>query len=902
MTGDPRPAGRPVAPRSIPEGVEAELRFHLDTRTEELIARGLAPDAARAQAHREFGDLDDARRFMHETDERAETSARRRAYMREFVQDLKYGWRRLVAAPAFSATAILTLALGIGANTAIFSMVYGVLVRPLPFPEPDRLYTVYSANRSANMLHASVSPVDLDDWRGQRNVIDDIGGYWYSDGSSGVDLSGRGDPRRLAAVFITPGLLSTLGVQPVAGRLPREDELVRGGPDKIALLTYGFWQREFGGAPDAIGAAIALDGDPYSIIGVLPESLRYPTEQADLFLPYSTIPDTSIPRLRFVRLLTVVARARPGVTRENVSTEMQAITARLAAQYPQENQAWGAATVEPLAEVISGPVQDPLLVLLGAVGLVLLMACVNVTGLQLARSATRVREVAVRLALGARRERLVRQLLTESLLLAGFGGAIGLGLADVGLRGLLLLSAGELPRSGEIALDLTVVLFALAVTIVTGVLVGLVPAWRMSRGGHAQLALRHGGRSVAGSGHGRLQRGLVVAEVAFAMMLAVGAGLMARSFLALTRVDPGFKADQLIAVQFTIDTARHSPPPPAVPPPANVPQPPVWTAYYQEVIEKVRTLPGVISAAAVKDAPFRGNGERNGFTIPGQPVPAGQDSPTATVIHVSDGYFRTIGARVDGREYTPRDRFGAPFVVIVNDAFARQYFPGERAVGKRVQFGPRGDAEIIGVVDDIRQVAVSEPARPTIYIHNLQNGRVKTTIVARVAGDPLSLVPAIRNAIWSIDPAQPIAAAFTFDDAVSHALARPRLLTVLLGAFAVLGLLLGAVGLYGVLAALVSERRREIGVRLALGARPADVLSMIVRGGLALTVVGVVIGLAAAFGLSGFLASVLYGVAPTDLTTFAGTAIVLIATAAVASWLPARRAAGVDPVETLRAD
>ena len=320
MTDEPRPAGRPVAPRSIPEGVDVELRFHLDTRTEELIARGLAPDAARAQALREFGDLDDARRFMNETDERAETSARRRAYMSEFVQDLKYGWRRLVAAPAFAATAILTLALGIGANAAIFSMVYGVLVRPLPFPEPDRLYAVYSANRSANMLHASVSPVDLDDWRTQRTAIEDIGGYFFSEGSTGVDLIGRGDPRRLAAVFVTPGFFNALGVQPAQGRLPREDELVRGGPDRIALLSHEFWQREFGGAASAVGSTVTLNGVPTTVIGVLPSSLRFPTDAADVYVPYSNIPDSGIPRLRFVRVLNVIARAKPGVTREAVST------------------------------------------------------------------------------------------------------------------------------------------------------------------------------------------------------------------------------------------------------------------------------------------------------------------------------------------------------------------------------------------------------------------------------------------------------------------------------------------------------------------------------------------------------------------------------------------------------
>ncbi len=724
----------------------------------------------------------------------------------------------------------------------------------------------------------------MDDWRAGRQAIEDLGGYFYAEGSTGIDLTGRGAPRRLAAVFVTPGFFTTLGVVPLEGRLPREDELVRGGHDTIALLTHSFWMREFGGAPAIVGSTLTLNNHPYDVIGVLPSDLRFPTGDADVFVAYSTIPDSGIPRIRPVRVLNVVARAKPGVNEDGVRAEMMAITGRLGQQYP-EDRAWDAATVVPLAEVISGPVEQGLLVLFGAVGLVLLMACVNVASLQLARAAGRGREIAVRRALGARRGRLVRQLLTESLVLSAIGGAAGVGLAWLGLKGLLALSAGQLPRAAEVSLDATVVAFAVGVSLLVGLLVGLAPAWRTSRG-DVQLALRDGGRGVAGAGHPRLRRALVVAEVAVAMMLVVGAGLMGRSFLALLAVDAGFQPDHLLAVQFTISTERHS----------------AYAGFYQEVIDKVRTLPGVVSAAAVKDPPLRGNGERNGFMLPGRPVAPGEDSPTAATIHVSEGYFQTIGARVDGREFTPRDRSGAPFVVLVNEAFARQYFPGDRAVGKTLLLGRGVPIEIIGVVGDIRQVAIAEPARPTMYLHNLQNARVKTTIVARTAGEPLAMAERIRQAIWSLDPDQAITAVFTFDDAVSRALARPRLLTVLLGAFGLVGLALGAVGLYGVLAAIVGERRREIGVRLALGAQPGHVLAMVIRGGLGLAAIGVVIGLLGAFGLSRFLGAVLYGVGPTDLWTFAGMAVVLLATAAIASWIPARRAARLDPVETLRTD
>jgi predicted permease len=877
------------------DDADAELRFHIESRTAELVAGGASHDEATAQAIREFGALDETRRYLHRMDDRVDAARRRRNYMSEFRQDVTYAWRRLRAAPGFALTAILTLALGIGANTAIFSMVNAVLLRPLPFPEPDRLYAIYSANRSAAMLEASVSPNDLDDWRAQRQVIEDIGGYLYAEGSSGTNMTGRGAPRRLSVVTFTPGFFTALGVAPAQGRLPREDEMVRGGPDRVALLTHSFWMREFSGEASAVGSTLTLGGEPYTVIGVLAPDMRFPTDTADVYLPHSTIPDNAIPRLRQVRVLRVVARAREGVTEDAVREEMQTITRRLSQQYA-EDRAWDGATVIPLTNVIVGPAREGLLVLFGAVGLVLLLTCVNVAGLQLARAMGRGREVAVRLALGARRGRLVRQLLTESIVLSSVGGVIGIGLAKLALTGLLALSEGQLPRAAEVALDGSVLAFALGMSVLTGLLFGIVPAIRTARG-DAQLALGDGNRSVAGHANQRLRMVLVVSEVAFAMVLVIGAGLMGKSFLALYQVETGFKPENLLAVQFTIDTNRH--PSPNVP---NGQTPPAgnYGQYYQDVIEKVRALPGLVSVAAVKDPPFRGNGERNGFNIPGRPVPAGEDPPSATVIHVSYGYFGTIGARVDGREYTPQDRIGAPFVVIVNDAFVRRYFPGERGVGKKLLMGGRVPVEVIGVVNDIRQVAMSEPAQPTIYLHNLQNGRSKTTIVARTAGEPLTMANPIRQAIWSLDPEQAITTVFTFDDAVSRALAAPRLLVVLLTSFGLVGLVLGAVGVYGILSAVVSERRREIGVRLALGASPGRVQAMIVRRGLTLTAIGVGIGLAGAAALSTFLSTVLFGVTPMDPWTYVSMAAVLLATAAIASWLPAKNAARTDPLTSLR--
>ncbi|MEZ5316241.1 MAG: ABC transporter permease [Vicinamibacterales bacterium] len=880
---------------AIAADVDAELRFHLESRAEALEAEGLSPDAARARALGEFGDLDDARREMRRATHLTHDIRRRRDYMGDLRHDVIHALRRLRATPVFTLTALVTLALGIGANAAIFSVVNGVLLRPLPYPSPDDLYAVYTANRTSGNLEGAVSPVDADDWRANRRVIEDIGGFWYAEGSSGVNLSGRGTPRRLSSVFFTPGFLRALAVRPEAGRLPRENEMVRGGPDDVVMLTHGFWMREFGGDPSVVGSTITLEDQPFAVIGVLPPELNVPVATADVFIPYSTIPDTSIPRLRQVRVLFVVARAKPGVTIDEVRAEMNAVTGRLAAEY-QENANWDGATVRPLADVIVGTARRSLWVLFAAVGLVLLMACVNVAALQLARALGRSREMAVRLALGARRGRLVRQLLTESLVLSLAGGVLGLAVASWGLTALIGLSAGQLPRSEEIALDGAVVGFTAVLAVATGLLFGLLPAWRASDTGGAQV-LREGGRGIAGAGHRRWRRALIVTEVAVSMILVVGAGLMTRSFLALTHVDLGFRADHLLAVQFTMDPDRFGPRDPNAPAGAGS----AYALAYQDIIDRVRTLPGVVDAAAVKDPPFRGNGERNGFLLPGQTLGPTDDQPTATAIHVSEGYFRTIGARmIDGREFTSRDRGDAPFVVVVNEAFQRQFFPGARATGQVLRMGRGVPVEIVGVVNDIRQVAVAEPARPTIYLHNLQNSRVKTTIVARTAGDPLALTDAVQRAVWSVDPQQPITSVFTFDDAVSRALSQPRLLTVLLGAFGIVGLLLGAVGVYGLLAATVSEQRHEFGVRLALGARPGQVLGAVVRRGLGVTLTGVAIGLAGALGLSRFLGAVLYDVAPADPATFAATAGVLLGVAALASWLPARRAAGLDPAETLR--
>jgi len=882
----------------IRRDVDAELQFHIDARTDALVRDGANRDDARARSLREFGDIEDARAYIRRVDLDIEYQRRRRDYMSELRQDLAYGLRGLWRAPTFTLTAILTIALGVGANTAIFSVVHGIVFKPLPFPRPEQLVRVWSANPGSNARQASVSAVDLDDWRAQRTQLADIGGWWFADGGSGVDLTGSGDPQRLSVAFVSPGFFPTLGVRPLLGRLPREDEMVRGGDDRVVVLSHGFWQRRFGADSSLVASAVTLNGEPYRVVGVMRPEMRFPSGRVEAWIPYSTIPDQAIPRIRPVRVLDVVARVKEGVTLAQASQDMNAITARLAATYPEDAN-WSEATVMPLADAITGSVRRGLVALLGAVGFVLLMACVNVASLLLARSTIREREVALRLSLGATPGRLVRQMITESLLLSMIGGAVGVVGAAFGSRALLAMAAGQLPRASEVGLDGTVLLFALIASVATGLLFGVAPALR-ARGTDLQTSLREAGRGlVSGSGQ-RLRTGLVVAEVALAVILIVGAGLMTRSFLQLLRVDLGFRPERLLAVNFTINTTRH---------PGSA-----YRQIYRDMIDRVRTVPGVVAAGAAKDVPFRGNGERVGFTPEGTTLGAGEQAPTGPLIHVSDGYFATIGARIiDGREYNEQDgalraatpgavpEFSGTPTLIVNRALAERHFPGVSAVGKTLTFG-RTPIPIIGVVENIRQTTIEEAVQPTVYINNMMNSRVRVTIVARTQGEPLAIATAVRDAIWSVDREQTITSISTFDQLVSEAVARPRLLTVLLGLFGTLGLVLGAVGLYGVLSYLVSSRQREIGVRIALGAPRSAVLGMVVRRGLMMAGIGTAIGVVAALLLTRYLRDVLFGVEPTDPLTYGLVVVSMLAVAGLASAVPARRAATVDPAIAFRSD
>ena len=801
----------------------------------------------------------------------------------ELGQDLRYAVRSLRKSPGFTATALLTLALGIGANTAIFSVVRGVLLEPLPFRDAERLVRVWHAHPTNAVDRGSVSEPDFLDWRKQTTLAESMGGYFYLDGLSGMDMTGQGDPTRLQAAIVTDGFFETLGTPAHVGRFLRPEENVPGN-DRVVVLSHGFWTRMFGADPGMVGKTVNLNGNPFEVVGVMPRGFTYPAERSiDIWIPLSIFGPDDIGRARNAQFLGVIARMKPGVTTAQLEAELAGIATRLSTEYP-ENPGWTDVNLLSLRESILGEVRQPLIVLMVAVGMLLLVACVNIASLLLARATGRRQELAVRAALGAGRWRIARQLVTESLTLALIGGALGVALGFLAVRALTAMGASELPRSNDIGIDGVVLGFTLLISIVSGLLFGIMPALRASS--DLERSLRAGARGNIGGGGQKLRGALVVAEVALAMILVIGASLATKSFSRLLAIDPGFEPTNALVVTMSVPDQYEGE---------------ASKDYYTRVLTTIRALPGVVGAGSIRDLPLRGNGEMSRPTIPGRAMTA-EDAPTVQLHQVSTDYFKAMGIPLKaGRSFEMTDRQGAPLVFVVNEELARRFWPGESAVGKTLQFG-EAQFPIVGVVGDVRQRGLAEPVEPAMYLHAMQNFRSRMSIVVRTEGDPLRYVGAVRRAIWSLDPNQTITNTMTLESVLGEAVTRPRLLAWLLGLFGIIGLTLGALGIFGVLAYAVTQRRQEIGVRVALGAPPKSVLQLVVGQGLMLAATGVVIGVLVAWFLTASMQSVLFGIQASDPITFVQVAFVLLAAALVASWLPARRALGIDPVTALRYD
>ena len=796
--------------------------------------------------------------------------------METLLKDIRYSVRSLLKRPAFTAVAVITLALGIGLNSAIFSVINAVLLRPLPYSEPDRLMT-FRNNQSGP---------DLADIEAQSRTFSTFGGLVVQP----LDYIAGGEPVKFQIGMVTGGFFQTLGVQPERGRFITADDDKPGGPD-VVMLSHELWQREFGGDPGIIGKPIPLSGNVYTTIGVMPAGFNTPREKTEAWVPVH-VANTSAANFRGVHFLRTYGRLAPGVSIEQARAEMQVIDQNLAAQYPKDNKNRSTILI-PLHERIVGVSRTPLLVLFAAVSLVLLIACANFANLLLARAAEREREFTIRAALGAGRWRLIRQLLTESVLIAVAGGAAAVLLAVWGTSLLVALQPDNLPRLQEIGVDARVLGFTFGLSLLTGVIFGLVPAWAASRGG-VNEALKEGGRSAtAGSAKQRLRSTFVVVQLAVALILLVGAGLLIKTFWQLRSIQTGFNPDRLLTMRVELPETRYK-------------EVPKQTQFRTRVLEGINSLPGV-QAAMVSELPLSGDSLDHEFLIDGRPPIAPGDEPSLESRSVLGDYFRTMGIPLKaGRDFESQDfAENAPLVGIANEAMVRQYFPTEDPLGKRIRWASDREIHwitIVGVVGDVKHFGLDLPELPALYSPYPQTSPWKRwmTLVARTKSDPAVMAQVVKEQIWKVDSQLPVTKVQTMDEVAAASFAARRFNMLLLAIFAGLALALAAVGIYGVMSYSVTQRTQEIGIRMALGAQAGDVLEMIVRNGMTLTLIGTAAGLAGAFGLTRLMTTMLFGVTPTDATTFATVSLVLLVVAFLACYLPARRATKVDPIIALR--
>jgi predicted permease len=870
-----RTLGRP----QLESEMETEIRFHVDAYTEDLVRQGIPrPEAAR-RARIEFGAIENTKEECREA-----TGA---TLLENFLQDLRYGARSMRRAPGFTAVAVIALALGIGANAAIFSVVNAVLLRPLAYRDSDRLVTIL------NNGDGPVAVANYIDWRDQSRSFQAMAAadYWSA------NLTGLDAPERLLGLKVTQNLLPMLGVQPLLGRLFVEGE-DRVGAEHEIILSYNLWQRRFSGDPNIVGKTILLDGASYTIVGIMPQGFRFApfwATRAEMWAP-NAFGDRV--HNRGGNSLRVFARLKNRVSLEQARAEIVGVTARLEQQFPGTNRE---VVVTPLKEKVVGKIETPLLVLLGAVGFVLLIACANVAHMLLARAAARQKEIAVRTALGARRFRVVRQFLTENLLLACIGGGSGLLLAMWGTRALVTLSPRNIPRLESVAIDGRVVLFLLAVTALTSVAFGLGPAMQASAVNLSDT-LKEGGRGSSDGIRGnRLRSFLVASEFTLALILLIGAGLMIRSFLALRAVDPGFNPHNVLSMVVSVAGSKEA-------------EPGRRAVFYRELLEKVRTLPGVESAGGINHLPLAGDMWGWPFTIEGRPKPRPGESPSAVYRIATPGYLESMRIPLRrGRDIAATDDVNAPGVVLVNETAARTYWPNENPIGKHITFTNEPNTPVwltvIGVTKDAKEGDWAVAPYPEVYLAAFQNREYLEsmaghfeyiTLVARTSGDPGALASTIKDTVWAIDRNLPVSEVLTMDEVVNQANAEPRFEMMLLGVFAGVALVMAAVGIYGVMSYSISRRTHEIGIRVSLGASRSEILVLVLRQGLLLALTGSAAGIVGALLLARLMTKLLYGVPPTDPLTFGGVAALLLMVALIASYIPARRATHVDPIVALR--
>ncbi|HXD34179.1 MAG TPA: ABC transporter permease [Pyrinomonadaceae bacterium] len=810
--------------------------------------------------------------------------------MNTLWQDVRYGARMLIKSPSFTIVAIIALALGIGANTAIFSVVNGVLLRPLPFHNPEQLMMLWETDSTRGQQRGSVSYPNFADWRDQNQAFERMAAVNTSD----FTMTGRGDSTRLQTAVVSADLFAILGATPMLGRtfVPDEDKPGDGG--RVVVLSQDLFNKRFNADPKVVGQSVTLNGKQYTIVGVMPRSFQYPIQNDPIELWATTAGyregKEPISSQRGAHFLNVIGRLKAGVSKEQARAEMAAIGARLEQQYPDSNLR-RSVYLEPALEALVGDIRPALLILLGAVGCVLLIACANVANLLLARAMTRHKEMAIRSALGASRLRVVRQLLTESILLSLIGGALGLVLAVWWSDLLIALGKEDIPRALQIGIDWRVLGFTLAVSMLTGIVFGLFPALHSSRTELTE-SLKEGGRGSTEGGRSRIRNFLVVTELAIAVVLLVGAGLLIQSLWRLRQVSPGFNPQNVLTFVVGIPEVKY---------PTGAKQ----SQFYSDLVKRLQVLPGVTTASAVIPLPLSGDRFGISFEIEGRPVAKG-DEPSADIFVVDPNYFNTMGIQLlKGRDFTERDdKKGVP-VVIVNQAFAKKHFPGEDVIGKHIKPGISTDdeeapmREIIGVVADVKNRNLSTDFRPGYFITEAQLPFDQMTLIVRTSGDPHSLATAVQREVSQMDPEIPVYSIKTMEEYISATVATPRFNTTLLAIFAAVALILTIVGLYGVMSYSVAQRTNEIGIRMALGAQTRDVLKLIVSQGFKLVLLGLGLGLIGAFAATKVIESLLFGVTTKDPWTFGAVAVLLSLVALLACYLPARRASRVDPIEAL---